>query len=39
MNKPTTSQKQSTGIAPPKGRLGVLIPDMGAVAPTMPDSR
>jgi hypothetical protein len=39
MNKPTTSQKQSIGVAPPKGHLGVLIPRMGAVAPTMPNSR
>ncbi len=35
MNKPTPSQKQNTSIAPPKGRLGVLIPGMGAVATTL----
>ncbi len=36
MNKPTTPPlKQSAGIAPPKGRLGVLIPGMGAVATTL----
>ena len=35
MNKPTTPRKQSTGIAPPQGRLGVLIPGMGAVATTL----
>ncbi|MBL6934809.1 MAG: inositol-3-phosphate synthase [Alphaproteobacteria bacterium] len=36
MNKPTTPpSKQSAGIAPPKGRLGVLIPGMGAVATTL----
>ncbi len=35
MDKLTTPQKRITGIAEPSGRLGVLIPGMGAVATTL----
>ncbi len=33
-NKPRPQQKASSGMHPAKGKLGVMIPGMGAVATT-----